>query len=163
MDTRNTRWILRSCRLLLTVLGAAGVTLLLSVGGLKPAFGQTPPQKAPDATTQVAGDTNAKAEHKDDAIAGDPAKGKVVFEQDCVACHGIKGDGKGPAAAALNPKPADFTDKKFMAKLSTKTLYTAIEDGGAAVGKSGAMPAWKGVLTDQQMHDVTAYLTTLCK
>ena len=38
-------------------------------------------------------------------------RGKEVFLQRCVGCHGVKGDGKGPAAHFLSPPPADFTDK----------------------------------------------------
>jgi cytochrome c oxidase cbb3-type subunit II len=38
-------------------------------------------------------------------------RGKIVFLQRCVGCHGLKGDGKGPAASFMSPPPADFTDK----------------------------------------------------
>jgi mono/diheme cytochrome c family protein len=38
------------------------------------------------------------------------SEGKKLYERDCVACHGAKGDGKGPAAAALKPEPSDFAD-----------------------------------------------------
>ncbi len=38
-------------------------------------------------------------------------RGKEVFLQRCVGCHGLKGDGKGPAAPFMSPPPADFTDK----------------------------------------------------
>ena len=38
------------------------------------------------------------------------SEGKKLYEQNCVACHGAKGDGKGPAAAALKPAPSDFAD-----------------------------------------------------
>ncbi len=34
--------------------------------------------------------------------------GKKLYEQNCSACHGPKGEGKGPAAAALTPHPVDF-------------------------------------------------------
>lgn len=36
------------------------------------------------------------------------AKGKAVFATTCVPCHGELGDGAGPAAAALEPKPRNF-------------------------------------------------------
>ena len=50
-------------------------------------------------------------------LAGDPLpvteanllRGKEVFLQRCVGCHGISGNGKGPAASFLSPPPADFT------------------------------------------------------
>jgi high-affinity iron transporter len=35
--------------------------------------------------------------------------GRTLFEQNCAACHGSKGDGRGVAGSALNPHPADFT------------------------------------------------------
>ncbi len=38
-------------------------------------------------------------------------RGKEVFLDRCVGCHGLKGDGKGPGARFLSPPPADFTDK----------------------------------------------------
>ena len=52
-------------------------------------------------------------------LSGDPLpvtegnllRGKEVFLQRCVGCHGIKGDGKGPGAPFMSPPPADFTDK----------------------------------------------------
>ena len=36
-------------------------------------------------------------------------RGKEVFLQRCVSCHGPKGDGKGPGAKFMSPPPADFT------------------------------------------------------
>ena len=52
-------------------------------------------------------------------LAGDPLpvtegnllRGKIVFLERCVGCHGLKGDGKGPGARFLSPPPADFTSK----------------------------------------------------
>lgn len=37
------------------------------------------------------------------------ARGKEMFGQNCVSCHGAEGKGDGAAAAALNPKPRNFT------------------------------------------------------
>jgi cytochrome c oxidase cbb3-type subunit 2/cytochrome c oxidase cbb3-type subunit I/II len=50
-------------------------------------------------------------------LAGDPLpvteanllRGKEVFLQRCVGCHGLNGDGKGPGATFMSPPPADFT------------------------------------------------------
>lgn len=43
------------------------------------------------------------------ASAESLAKGKNLFGQNCATCHGPAGLGDGPAAAALNPKPRNFT------------------------------------------------------
>jgi cytochrome c oxidase cbb3-type subunit 2 len=50
-------------------------------------------------------------------LSGDPLpvteanllRGKKVFLERCVGCHGIAGDGKGPGAKFMAPPPADFT------------------------------------------------------
>jgi cytochrome c oxidase cbb3-type subunit II len=42
---------------------------------------------------------------------GNLLRGKRVFLDRCVGCHGVKGDGKGPGASFMAPSPADFTDK----------------------------------------------------
>src|SRR6476646_4777359 len=52
-------------------------------------------------------------------LSGDPLpvtegnllRGKIVFLDRCVGCHGLNGDGKGPGAKFLSPPPADFTSK----------------------------------------------------
>src|SRR3954469_13217411 len=37
-------------------------------------------------------------------------RGKEVFLERCVGCHGPQGDGTGPGAKFMSPPPADFTD-----------------------------------------------------
>src|SRR6185295_183900 len=39
-------------------------------------------------------------------------QGEKVAKINCVSCHGPLGKGNGPAAIALNPKPADWTSKR---------------------------------------------------
>ena len=39
--------------------------------------------------------------------------GKATYNRRCAGCHGTKGDGKGPSAMFLNPKPRDFTTGLF--------------------------------------------------
>jgi len=36
------------------------------------------------------------------------SQGKTLYEQNCAVCHGVKGDGKGPAGVALKPPPRTF-------------------------------------------------------
>jgi high-affinity iron transporter len=37
------------------------------------------------------------------------SQGKKLYDQNCVTCHGPKGDGKGQLGASLKPAPSDFT------------------------------------------------------
>jgi mono/diheme cytochrome c family protein len=38
-----------------------------------------------------------------------PMPGKVLFQDNCIACHGASGQGNGPLAAGLTTPPADLT------------------------------------------------------
>jgi mono/diheme cytochrome c family protein len=62
--------------------------------------------------------------------------GKKSAETNCVSCHGPQGKGNGPAAAALNPKPADWTSDKIK-KETDGELFWKITNG------RGPMPPWK--------------------
>ncbi len=97
------------------------------------------------------------------AQKGNPAKGKVSFEQLCASCHGAAGKGDGPAAAALTPKPRNLTDKAYMGGLKDAYLEKLIKGGGQAVGKSPLMPAMGGALKDADIDNVIAYIRTLEK
>jgi cytochrome c553 len=91
-------------------------------------------------------------------LKGDAAKGETHYKTLCVSCHGEKGDGNGPAGSALNPKPTNFTDAANADRLTEEWVYKMVKDGGAANGKSALMVAWSGVLKDDQLRDVSAYV-----
>ncbi len=95
---------------------------------------------------------------------GNAAEGKTQYDNVCVACHGPSGKGDGVAAAALDPKPRDLSDAAYVSTLSNEHLYKVISEGGTAVGLSPMMAAWGGVLSEQQIWDVIAFIhTDLCK
>lgn len=97
------------------------------------------------------------------ASGADVAKGKAMYEQYCGSCHGSGGKGDGPAAASLNPKPRDLSDKAYARSLKDEYLFEAIKNGGPAVKKSPMMPAMGTTLKDDQIKDVVAYLRSLAK
>lgn len=68
------------------------------------------------------------------------AKAKEIFGQRCTPCHGPAGAGDGPASASLNPHPRNFTDKEWQKSVTDEHIEQIIKFGGAAVGKSPAMP-----------------------
>jgi mono/diheme cytochrome c family protein len=89
------------------------------------------------------------------------AEGQKLYMIYCSSCHGDKGQGDGAAGKALPVKPADHTDGKLMNSFSDEFLMTIISKGGAAVGKSSFMPAWGGVLKENQLQDLLAYLRSV--
>lgn len=64
-----------------------------------------------------------------------------IFELRCTPCHGPKGAGDGPGSAGLTPKPRNFTDAEWQKSVNDNHIETIIKFGGAAVGKSPAMPS----------------------
>ncbi len=66
---------------------------------------------------------------------------RQVYKSVCAACHGEDGTGNTPAGKALTPPPRNYTDKAWQASVTDEQLSATILGGGAAVGKSPAMPA----------------------
>lgn len=86
-------------------------------------------------STEGSGSATAEVKKIDEAAA------KEIYESRCSACHGVSGKGDGPGAAALTPKPRNFSDASWNKGMSDENLRKVIIYGGAAVGKSPMMPA----------------------
>ena len=81
------------------------------------------------------------------------AAGKKSAETNCVTCHGAGGKGDGVAAAALNPKPADWTSAKVKAD-PDGVLFCKMSNG------RGPMPPWKH-LAEKERWELVSYLRSL--
>ena len=84
---------------------------------------------------------------------GDPGRGKVVFEKNCVPCHKQDGTGGIKLIATGNPS-RNFRDPVFWKDRTDAQVQHAIETG---FPKSG-MVSWKGVLKPEEIRNVIAYL-----
>jgi len=73
----------------------------------------------------------------------------------CAMCHGEKGAGDGPAGAAFNPNPPDFSSTEYQESRTDEELTASIADG------NGAMPAFKAQLSDDAIAAVVAYIREL--
>jgi mono/diheme cytochrome c family protein len=75
---------------------------------------------------------------------GDPEAGKEVFASaGCAGCHTLEEAG---SSGSVGPKLDGLN-------LSDERVKEQVENGG------GAMPAFKGQLTDQQIADVSAFVS----
>lgn len=79
--------------------------------------------------------------------AADIYAGRSVYEMHCQTCHGEKG-------RSMDPGTPDFSrsDSLFV---SDADLFRRVRNG------AGAMPAYRGLLADDEIRDVVAYLRTL--
>jgi mono/diheme cytochrome c family protein len=85
--------------------------------------------------------------------------GKAVYEANCVSCHGESGRGDGPAGASLSPKPGDLTE--VAANDSVDRIYWRVSEGGMMEPFNSSMPAWKGVLSEDERWQVVSFVKTL--
>lgn len=84
-------------------------------------------------------------------------RGRKIYQQFCIGCHGPIGDGQGPAARYLDPQPLNFTalrrhlvEDKYIGGI----LYYQIMNGITGT----AMPYFKKFLESAKIWDVANYV-----
>lgn len=81
------------------------------------------------------------------AHGADVFNGQQVYSRHCQVCHGADG-------RAMVPGSPDFSRGEALFRLDSE-LYRLIREGRSA------MPAYRGILTEDETRDVIAYLRTL--
>lgn len=87
-------------------------------------------------------------------ISGNFNLGQAFYLANCSTCHGIDGDGNGPRAYFIFPKPRNFLADAVRRKFDRSSLFDAIKLG--VPGRE--MPAWGKVIDDSQIANVTEYV-----
>ena len=108
------------------------VVLMISVLAIGCGKGDEAKQSAPPPSPTPSGPAPSAGDAKE--------KARDIFVQRCVPCHGATGNGDGPASATLEPKPRKFGDAEWQKSVTDDHIMKIIKFGGAAVGKSAAMP-----------------------
>lgn len=89
--------------------------------------------------------------------------GRQLFVTYCAACHGLEGDGKGPAAPGLRPPPRNFKQGQFKFAAVASGQLPNDEDLLRIVQKGlhgSAMLPWNDV-PERDLLDIIQYLKTL--
>ncbi len=96
----------------------------------------------------------------DDKAAAE--KGKKLYEQYCLQCHGVDGKGTGPLASSLEHAPADLTNHFHQSPGNGDAyLYWRVSEGGMVepfVSMKSAMPSFKMNLSEADRWDVLIYV-----
>ena len=102
---------------------------------------------------------NPSPETRDELLA----LGKAVYDRRCIGCHGAKGDGNGPSAVWLDPRPRDFTRGifKFRSTAGKDSLPTDADLFLTVThGLWGtAMPSWQEISEHERLA-VIQYVKT---
>lgn len=90
--------------------------------------------------------------------------GRGLYMRHCSHCHGTSGDGQGPTARYLNPRPRDyrhgvfkFTSTLAQSKVSREDLTRVLRNGVAGT----YMPSFVPMLDDDELYDVVEYVRFL--
>jgi mono/diheme cytochrome c family protein len=130
-----------------------GLLAALSVGcGGEEKAGTGTSDRLP-AATESAGEAHENEAAEEVAEAGDEAREEAekIFATRCFTCHGATGEGNGPGSAALTPKPRNFHEAQWQASVTDDHIAKIIQYGGAAVGKSPAMPGNPDLMSKPQV------------
>lgn len=97
--------------------------------------------------------------------AQDVERGEEIYRRWCQECHGAEGDGDGPAADRMLPRPRDFTEARYQVRTTAsgqlptdEDLHRVIRDGLPGT----TMPGWPG-LDRSDREDVIAYLKSFSR
>ncbi|HEY6395747.1 MAG TPA: c-type cytochrome, partial [Candidatus Binataceae bacterium] len=92
------------------------------------------------------------------------ARGQRVYNQNCAACHGPKGEGNGNCAAFLSPRPRNFVAGVLRFKTTPGPELPTDSDlfRTASLGLRGTpMPPWKFLLSDEDRWAAISYIKQL--
>jgi cytochrome c oxidase cbb3-type subunit 2 len=92
-------------------------------------------------------------------------RGRAVYRQRCIGCHGAEGDGNGAAATFLSPRPRDFTAAVFKFRSTPSGTLPTDGDLYRTVTRGvrwTAMPTWHE-LPDKDRLAVVAFIKTFSK
>ncbi|MDT8341192.1 MAG: c-type cytochrome [Longimicrobiales bacterium] len=92
--------------------------------------------------------------------------GAALYDQWCAGCHGVEGDGQGPAANTMLPRPRDFTVGLYQIRTTGTGELPTDEDILRVIdeGMPGtAMPGWEEVLTRAERNALVDYLKSFSR
>jgi len=93
---------------------------------------------------------------------------KQLYDQQCAACHGVNGDGKGPRGPEIAAQlwswargegPGVFTDINYMVQRDPSQISNVIMDGAVVNGRP-LMPPYRDKLSKQQIDGLVDYVYT---
>lgn len=82
-------------------------------------------------------------------------RGKGVYQDNCLNCHGPKADGNGPMAEDLVVRPKNLV--KLAKKVPNFKFYMMISQW------QGQMPGWRSALTKSELADVEQFIRSLAE
>jgi cbb3-type cytochrome c oxidase subunit III len=89
-------------------------------------------------------------------LMGDPEVGLQLYQKYCQVCHGVEGDGDGIMTNLMGIMPMDHTNPNETNSLDNEELVESILDGTGRY-----MPAWRGILNQDDVEALVSYIRLL--
>jgi mono/diheme cytochrome c family protein len=131
----------------------AGIALM----GVSTGCGQDPAEEKPSPSSTASAPSPAPRAHPVTQETRD------TYQFYCAQCHGTDGHGNGINAPHLTVPPRDHTKADYLETRTDEHLFTAIQQGGLAVGRAPCMPSWRHTLDENTIHSLVSYIRELCQ
>lgn len=136
------------------VIGLLALTVMLLVFGYTAFLVDDEPREVPPTSTASASGTPGGA---------DPAAGEAIAQAQCITCHSIDGSTLvGPSWQGLYGNDVQLEDGTTVTADDAYIRESILQPNVKVhQGFPAVMPAFEGILTDQQIDDIIAYIQTL--
>jgi mono/diheme cytochrome c family protein len=127
------------------------VVLILGAMVMAACGGNGATQQRPSPPAEYANMTNP-FEGQQEAVTA----GRDLYVTNCASCHGDSAAGDGPAGQGLDPRPANL--QETVRETDPNYSHWVITVGGSGSGLNAAMPAYQGILSDDEIWQIVTYL-----
>lgn len=100
------------------------------------------------------------------AVQEGETPGKATYDRWCAVCHGAEGQGDGPAAEYMLPRPRDFTLALYQIRSTASgqiptdaDILRVIDEGMPGT----TMPGWREILSDRERRELVDYLKSFSR
>ena len=84
------------------------------------------------------------------------ADGEMLYQRQCMVCHGASGKGDGPAGKTLIPRPENLAFTRRLPIATDTFFFWTLSEGGESLGTR--MPAFGERLSDREIWQITHYI-----
>lgn len=86
----------------------------------------------------------------------DKVKGRELYNRNCAACHGVRGDGESAMGRRLKPSASNLLMVSDLPEATDGYLFWAVSDGGRGIRPPTPMPSFRQLSEDDKWRIIGA-------